>query len=462
MDIWRVIFFLFLHLNQSEPVDLPAVIWSAPIGCDSSGFFMEIVEILMGMAPFFSDRMLFVDVGKCSSSFLKNLNTEESHLIQQLQNNFILHPPHSPAIHIQHKLPSGLFRPLKPPLKAAYRIGRMMTESIHLSLIDADAIRDVDEVWVPTEFHKTVFEKSGIPSKKLYVVPEAINVDFYSSRTPYNSTPFIPISATKNSQRPLRFLSIFKFESRKGWDTLLTAYWTAFKITDNVELIIRSYKPHWIPGPANLTIWFESFARTHFNSSTTHLPKVYWLPHELSHSELRALYHSSDAFVLPTKGEGWCLPCVEAMASGLPIIVTNFSGPTAYLDSKHSYPSYTLQPLCSSSDSSSSSISDSYCDNTSDGMAIPNTTQLAEILSHILMEPIEAREKGKEAQKYARAHFHPTIIGGIVMDRLHRIVRSSSSSSSSSSGRRYLNGGEAGISGGSGSLLPKRRGEEEL
>ena len=32
------------------------------------------------------------------------------------------------------------------------------------------------------------------------------------------------------------------------------------------------------------------------------------------------------AFVLPTRGEGWCLPAVEAMSMALPVIVTNFSG----------------------------------------------------------------------------------------------------------------------------------------
>lgn len=39
------------------------------------------------------------------------------------------------------------------------------------------------------------------------------------------------------------FLSVFKWEHRKGWDTLLTAYWDAFAAADQVELQIRSYLP---------------------------------------------------------------------------------------------------------------------------------------------------------------------------------------------------------------------------
>ena len=42
---------------------------------------------------------------------------------------------------------------------------------------------------------------------------------------------------------------------------------------------------------------------------------------------LRNLYAAADAFVLPTRGEGWGLPIAEAMAMAMPVIATNWSGP---------------------------------------------------------------------------------------------------------------------------------------
>ena len=35
--------------------------------------------------------------------------------------------------------------------------------------------------------------------------------------------------------------------------------------------------------------------------------------------------------VLPSRGEGWGRPHAEAMAMGLPVIATNWSGPTAFM-----------------------------------------------------------------------------------------------------------------------------------
>jgi glycosyltransferase involved in cell wall biosynthesis len=54
-------------------------------------------------------------------------------------------------------------------------------------------------------------------------------------------------------------------------------------------------------------------------------------------SALPRLYNAANAFVLPTRGEGWGRPVVEAMAMELPVIVTNWSDPTEYLTVDNGY-----------------------------------------------------------------------------------------------------------------------------
>jgi glycosyltransferase involved in cell wall biosynthesis len=52
---------------------------------------------------------------------------------------------------------------------------------------------------------------------------------------------------------------------------------------------------------------------------------------------VRDLLASADAFVLPTRGEGWGLPIAEAMAMELPVLVTNYSGPAAFCSEDTAY-----------------------------------------------------------------------------------------------------------------------------
>jgi glycosyltransferase involved in cell wall biosynthesis len=55
------------------------------------------------------------------------------------------------------------------------------------------------------------------------------------------------------------------------------------------------------------------------------------------------MYKAADAFVLPSHGEGWGRPIMEAMSMGLPVIATNWSGQTAY-DAFHRLRCFVLSP----------------------------------------------------------------------------------------------------------------------
>jgi glycosyltransferase involved in cell wall biosynthesis len=58
----------------------------------------------------------------------------------------------------------------------------------------------------------------------------------------------------------------------------------------------------------------------------------------LDQSALLELLRRMDAFVLPSRGEGFGLCGLEAMATGLPLIATAWSGPVEYLDPADSFP----------------------------------------------------------------------------------------------------------------------------
>ena len=110
-------------------------------------------------------------------------------------------------------------------------------------------------------FHADVFERGGVAREKIVVVPEAVDTEFFS---PDNVQPFalpgacragaasrrrglVLLLVTSRIRRAGRrpgefvFLSVFKWEHRKGYDVLLRAFLREFGPTDNVRA--RAVRP---------------------------------------------------------------------------------------------------------------------------------------------------------------------------------------------------------------------------
>lgn len=386
-------------LQYRQTVSLPPVVWRAPIGCDISGFFIEILAFFKGLVPFFEEEKLFLDIGRCSR--FKTFTDRDTSLLQTLQASFAKDPPKwEDSIVIHHKLPGQAVPPILS--SSRYLIGRMMTESSLLSKKELHQSQVFDEIWVPTSFHASVFAAYGVPPQKLQVVPEAVDVQFYSD---YNNDNRNRGGEQSPPKELFRFLSIFKYEKRKGAEILLSSYWKTFQKEDKVELVIRSYKPSWEPGSADLYKVFNTLAIKEFGRPMSELATVVWLKNDLTKHELRALYQSAAVFVLPTRGEGWCLPCAEALAAGTPLIVTNFSGPSVFLSQEHSYP-LSYAPILNS-----------------DGTAEPNGTHLSQLMHHVVFSavPNELHDKSVKAKEYAAKHFEPSVIALKVIKRLNVI-----------------------------------------
>eukprot|EP00038_Savillea_parva_P005019 m.146052 g.146052 ORF g.146052 m.146052 type:complete len:563 (-) comp11640_c0_seq2:106-1794(-) len=376
-----------------------SVVWRLPIGCDFSGFFVEVLGLLPGLVNLLP--RFYLDIGHCEAAILNALEPRDRHLLTQLQHRSIdivsrLATSGQPYVLIQHKVPGSPLMWASGNVLA--HICRAMTETARLPALDGMEEARQDEVWVPTRWHVEVFRRGGIPPHKLFVIPEALDLTF-----------FHPVQ----SPRPQRaqsgtdtftFLAVAKWEPRKGFDVLLHAYWNEFahEPPGAVTLVLRTYKPGWEPGPDDLNEQFADMAQRFHRKPMTDLPRVQWVRDDLSRHQLRDLYQRSDAFVLATRGEGWGLPVAEAMAMGLPTIATNFSGPTAYLTPATGFPvRYALN---------------------ADGTAEPDMADLQRQMRFVYANRQAARKVGAAGQRFIAEHYTPEAVGGLVVHRLATIL----------------------------------------
>ncbi|MBV9783074.1 MAG: FkbM family methyltransferase, partial [Acidisphaera sp.] len=119
------------------------------------------------------------------------------------------------------------------------------------------------------------------------------------------------------------FLHVSSCFPRKGVDVLLAAYAGAFRRGDAVRLVIKGF-----PNPHNATA--EQIAQ--LRETDPEAPEIVLVDRDMTEPELLDLYAEADAMVLPTRGEGFNIPAAEAMAAGMPLIVTGFGGHRDFCD----------------------------------------------------------------------------------------------------------------------------------
>lgn len=193
-----------------------------------------------------------------------------------------------------------------------YNIQWVVFESTKIPEHVMSSVRPADQVWVPSSWGKTVLLNNGIADEKICVVPEGVNGSLFH---PYLRTKW-------TYDRPFRFLTVGKYEQRKSFDETLEAWAQTFGNTDGIELIIKS----------NYFTNHEQKAQALQKKIVDlKLTNVQVLWGEMPDYQIAKLYSSCDAFVLPSKGEGWGFPLIEAAASGLPIITVPYSGHTEFV-----------------------------------------------------------------------------------------------------------------------------------
>ncbi|MDK8181193.1 glycosyltransferase family 4 protein [Paenibacillus sp. UMB4589-SE434] len=253
-----------------------------------------------------------------------------------------------------------------------YTIGMTMFECNRLPFNWARRCNMMDEIWVPSTFNRTSFAQSGIPLHKIHTMPYGVDSVLFQPRP---STIPIP------GRRQYAFLAVCSFDERKGIETLVSAFFEEFDESEDVCLILKTRAS----SEQEILQQQHYIDRISVQVSDKPRPSVILLSTTGSWSEeqLAALYNTADCYVLPTRGEGWSLTVMEAMASGLPVITTNWS---AHLDFMNDSNGYLIQ--VQGFVASNPAYPRLY-------WAIPDRNHLRLLMRHVYTHPEEAAAKAE-------------------------------------------------------------------
>ena len=373
------------------PASFP-VLWQAPLR-DPSGYADEARHFLFALDG------AGMDVTARAipwSDKIAVLPAERERLLQKM----LRRPAQAGSVQVCHIL-APYFQP-NPHARA--NVGRTMFETDRLPDGWAQACNRMDAIWVPGAFNVETFAAAGVERDKLRVVPGAIDL------APYDPT-CAPLRI--DGARGFNFLSVFDWTLRKGWDVLIRAFVEEFDQDEDVSLILKTHSSLGYSTEQMLDFLVDYVTHA-LGRDPNRIPDVVLQNANVPDARMPNLYRAADCYVMPSRGEGWGRPYMEAMAMGLPVIAAGWSGQTAFLDATNSYvldyeivdvpePAWRETPTYQGH-----------------RWAEPSCAHLRHLLRRAFEDRDEGKQLGQQARAHLEAHFTYAPVAAIVAAELER------------------------------------------
>ena len=170
-----------------------------------------------------------------------------------------------------------------------------------------------DALIVPSFFDEKVFAAAGV-KVPIIRIPHCLDMNAFT----------IDVEPMFSLTDRFVFLFLGAWKKRKGYDTLIEAWKRSFTNRDSVKLLIKTDK----------AVAAQNYVKQ--NIKQRHAP-VEVDGNRYTESQMPSFVRSACCMVCPSRGEGFGLPALQAMAVGVPVIVTNYSGCQDYANDETAY-----------------------------------------------------------------------------------------------------------------------------
>ena len=254
--------------------------------------------------------------------------------------------------------------------RGEHRVGYTMLEVDGFPKTWVEQANALDEVWVPSTFNRDGFLRCGL-TKPVHVMPLGVDVDHFHPG----------IRAHRNPHGDFVFLANFEWGERKAPELLLRTFNRTFRASDPVVLVCKTINRD---PSVDVRAKIRALQLSDTGGRVLFLHNVVF-----PYLELGSLYRSADAYVSVSRGEGWDMPLIEAMACGLPAIATDWGAHRDFTNDANCFLLRIRGTL---------SAGDARCPYYAGfSWADPDPEHLAVLLRHVVEQRDEAAAKGARA-----------------------------------------------------------------
>lgn len=175
-------------------------------------------------------------------------------------------------------------------------------------------LKHYDQLWVVSEWERSCGIAQGIPEEFIKVIHEGIDPDIFK-----------PISVIDEDEGPFTFLHVGQWQPRKSTKEICECFIKAFPKEIGCMRSVRLYLS------ADTLFPSDPYKSTEERLQAYGLTDSRIIPiHYEDRDEYVRRLQSAHCFVSCSRAEGWGLPFLESMATGVPAILADYSGSTEY------------------------------------------------------------------------------------------------------------------------------------